>query len=156
MTTALHYTTTRPWIREYTVSITPDSNLDLKLWEDDYRTIAGKLICNHGFKGRTAIRAIKGGCMWEGFPMTFRKSFLRSLTKLRVSHSVISIKKGTSVLILGRDRVVIAAGIKELRRKKVITVGQRADFILRLSKDEFPNPDDEFEVAIEFDLIVSS
>ena len=129
-------------------------NMRLKLWEKDYEEIAAILVHEHGFKGETALKAIKGGWLWEGFKKSFRLDFLRRLRSLGVTFEIVQAKKRESVFMLGADRVQLAKAIRRAGQRRVITPEQRRLYLLRLGRGEFPDRDDEFEIGLELDLIL--
>ena len=127
----------------------------LRLWQDSYDSVAGKLVHDFGLKGEISIQILRGGWVWEAFTERHRKSCLKRLRDLGVTFEVSVVMKGTSVLMIGTDRVKLARGIKLQRKKKVITKKQTRDMILRLGRGEFPKPADDFEVALELDLLLA-
>jgi hypothetical protein len=127
----------------------------LKLWEDDYETIARKLVHDYGFKGDKALKAIMGTWIWEAHTKNFRRTFLKRLRDLGVMFDVVKVKGNSRILVIGTDRVRLTKGIKDAAKKRIITPQQRGDYILRVARGTFPNPDDDFEVGLEMDLLLS-
>jgi hypothetical protein len=138
-----------------TIHTVEDQFAHLQLWTCDYQTVAGKLVHDFGLKGEVSIRMLLGGWVWEAFTKRHRQSFLKRLRDLGVKFEISVVMKGTSVLMIGTDRVKLARGLKLQRRKKVITREQTRDMILRLGRGEFPKPADDFEVALELDLLLA-
>ena len=131
-----------------------DQYAKYRLWEYDYQTIAGKLVCEFGLRGEKAIHVIKGGWVWEAYPKRFRQTFLKRLRDLGVSFEIVIVQKKMSVFMLGTDRIKLAAAIKKEAKARRITREQKIDYLLRLGKGEFPNDADDYEVALEFETLV--
>ena len=134
-----------------------DNNyMPLKLWEDDYDTLAIKLLQDFGMeKDEASMKAILGTWIWEAHTKKFRHSFLKRLRHLGVAFRIVKVKGGSHMLFIGSDRIRVAGGIKVAAKGRVITPNQEQDFLFRLARSEFPNPEDDFEVGFEMDLLLS-
>lgn len=129
--------------------------MPLKLWEDDYETVACKLLLDFKMgKDEASVKAILGTWIWEAHTKKFREDFLKRLRDLGVAFRVIKVKGRSHMLFIGIDRIKVAQGIKAAAEKHAITPKQKQDFLFRLARSEFPNPDDDYEVGLEMDLLL--
>lgn len=137
-------------------SWTHDDYVSLKLWEDDYDTLAIKLLQDFEMeKDEASMKAILGTWIWEAHTKKFRHTFLKRLRHLGVAFRIIKVKGGSHMLFIGSDRIRVARGITDAAEKRAITPKQKQDFLFRLARSEFPNPEDDFEVGFEMDLLLS-
>lgn len=124
------------------------------LWECDYATVVRKLVERHGMRGDVAKRMFTGGYIWDSFTKRQRANMLKSLRDLGVTFEVVKVKNKFHLLMLGTDRVKISKAIRQLSMDKKITHEQRWDMLFRLARGRFPNEDDDFEVALEFETLI--
>jgi hypothetical protein len=128
----------------------------LKLWEDDYETIAIKLLQDFEMeKDEASMKAILGTWIWEAHTKKFRLTFLQRLRHLGVAFRIVKVKGKSHMLFIGSDRIKVAKGITDAAEERTITPKQKQDFLFRLARSEFPNPEDDFEVGFEMDLLLS-
>jgi hypothetical protein len=133
-----------------------DGYVSLKLWQHDYDTIALKLLQEFEMENDEAsTKAILGTWIWEAHTKKFRLSFLKRLRHLGVAFRIIKVKGGSHMLFIGSDRIRVAMGITKVAHDRGITAEQKQDFLLRLARSEFPNPENDFEVGFEMDLLLS-
>lgn len=126
----------------------------LKLWEMDHDTLSKKLIYHFLFDDEQSMRAINGGWVWEAYTKKFRNTFLNRIRDLGVAPSVVKVKNGTHVLMIGADRRTLSKGIIEMAKEHKLTPEQRSAYLFRLARGEWPNMDDDYEIALEFDLLL--
>ena len=137
-------------------SLCIDSYVSLKLWEDDYETVAIKLLQDFEMeKDEASMKAILGTWIWEAHTKKFRLTFLKRLRHLGVAFRIVKVKGGSHMLFIGSDRIKVAQGITKATEEHAITPKQKQDFLFRLARSEFPNPEDDFEVGFEMDLLLS-
>lgn len=133
-----------------------DGYASLKLWQHDYDTIALKLLQEFEMENDEAsTKAILGTWIWEAHTKKFRHSFLKRLRHLGVAFRIIKVKGGSHMLFIGSDRIRVAQGILKVAHDRGITSEQKQDYLFRLARNEFPNPENDFEVGFEMDLLLS-
>ena len=124
--------------------------------DSHYEEAAAALVHDFGFKGNEPMSVITGRHIWRAMSKRNSRQFLKVLRDNGFPFKLVSVGNKTHMLVLGRDRVIIAEHIIAMRKCKEIDATTRNDYIRRLVAGEFPNKDDDYEVGLELEALLQA
>lgn len=112
-----------------------------------------KLICELGLKGKTSIKLLMQEMDWHDLHSFQKISFKKTFHENFIPFAICKTRFRRQVLLLGIDRVIMGRGLTDhvIRGKFSAIVSNK--YALRLSRGKFPDPNNEYELALEMDLL---
>lgn len=120
-----------------------------------YEECVNYLIHDCRMKENGSVALFLGRKSWSRLFQTDRNSYMNSFRNHFIPYMIYRGKDRELFLILGIDRVQLVLGLQSYCKAGKFSAIKRNQYVKRLLEGTFPDPDDQYELAMVMDLLTN-